>query len=186
MSIITGLTVLLFDSNNQLIGLIHIVRNITDRKKAEEEKAQLQAQLLHSQKMETVGILASSIAHEFNNILTGIIGYGSLLQEYMEEGSPLLFYVRQILTAAGKASDFIKGLLAFSRKQIINWRPVNLNELVGRVEKILIGLIGENIELKIILTDEDLTVMADCSLIEQVLLDLAINARDAIFYNQRA
>ena len=147
--------------------------DITERKRLED-------QLRQSQKMESIGTLAGGIAHDFNNILTAIIGYGSLLQMKIKEGDPLRHNVEQILSSANRAATLTQGLLAYSRKQILNAQPVNLNEIISKVELLLPRLIGEDIELKTMLTDEDVTVMADAGQIEQVLMNLATNARDAM------
>jgi PAS domain S-box-containing protein len=147
--------------------------DITERKKLEE-------QLLQAQKMEAVGQLAGGIAHDFNNLLTAIIGYGNLLQMDMSKNDPLRADVDQILTAAQRAASLTRALLAFSRKQIINPMPINLDQIIGALEKLLSRIIGEDIELSTLLTDEDLTVMADGTQMEQVLMNLATNARDAM------
>jgi PAS domain S-box-containing protein len=136
-------------------------------------------QLLQAQKMEAVGQLAGGIAHDFNNILTAIIGFGTLLK--MEEKDDLLrSYINHILTSAERAANLTRALLTFSRKQIISPKPVNLNEIIRRLEKLLSRLIGEDIELSVVLTDKDLTVMADSGQIDQVLMNLATNAQDAM------
>jgi PAS domain S-box-containing protein len=160
--------------------LVAILRDITDRKKAEEERAKLESQFRQSQKMESVGLLAGGIAHDFNNILTAIIGYASLLQMKMKGDDPLRPYLEQILTSSQRATSLTQSLLAFGRKQIINPRPVKANEIITRMEKLLVRLIGEDIDLKTILTDEDITVMADSGQIEQALMNLATNSRDAM------
>ena len=150
-----------------------LARDITERKKLEE-------QLLQAQKMEAIGQLAGGIAHDFNNILTAIIGYGNLSKMEMSKDDPLRTYVTHILNSAERAANLTQSLLAFSRRQIINPKPVNLNEIIKVLEKLLSRLIGEDIELSTILSDKDLTVMADSTQIEQVLMNLATNARDAM------
>jgi PAS domain S-box-containing protein len=160
--------------------LVAILRDITERKKAEEEKAKLEEQLRQSQKMEAVGLLAGGIAHDFNNILTAIIGYASLLQMKLQEDDPLRTQAGYILNSANRGANLTQGLLAFGRKQIINPKPVKVNEVINKVEKLLTRVIGEDIELKVKLTDKDTTVMADSVQIEQVLMNLATNARDAM------
>ena len=160
--------------------LVAIIRDITERKKAEEERAKLELQLRQSQKMEAVGHLTGGIAHDFNNILTAIIGYASLLQMKMKEDEPLRSNVEQILGAAARAAALTQSLLAFSRRQIINPKPVNMNEIVNRAEKLLVRIIGEDIELETILAAEDPIIIADDGQIEQVLMNLATNARDAM------
>jgi len=166
-------TVPLYDDKGHIIAYDGLISDITDRKRLEE-------QLLHAQKIEAIGQLAGGIAHDFNNILTAIIGFGSLLKMDIGEDDPLRSYVTQILSSAERAANLTRALLAFSRKQIINLRPVNLNEIINILEKLLSRLIGEDIELSIFLTDEDLTVIADSTQIEQVLMNLATNARDAM------
>ncbi|MCX5885831.1 MAG: ATP-binding protein, partial [Proteobacteria bacterium] len=151
-----------------------------ERKKAEEEKARLEAQLRESHKMEAVGLLAGGIAHDFNNILTAIIGYASLLQMKMKEDDPLRPYLEQILTSSQRAASLTQSLLAFGRKQIINPRPVKANDIITKTEKLLVRLIGEDIDLKTTLTNEDTTVMADSGQIEQALMNFATNSRDAM------
>ncbi len=168
------------ETDGTVSGLILILLDVTDRKRAEDESAILKAQLGQAQKMEAIGRLAGGIAHDFNNLLTAIIGYGSLLKINMAKDDPLMAYVEQILSSSEKAANLTQQLLAFSRKQIISPRPVNLNEVIKRAEKLLLRLIGEDIEFKTILADKDLTVMADSGQIEQVLMNLATNARDAM------
>lgn len=160
------------DHRGNIIGTLTVFRDITDRK-------QLEQQLVQAQKMEAIGQLAGGIAHDFNNILTAIIGYGKLLQE-MKQEDPSNIYVTQILNSAQKAAKLTQGLLTFSRKQIINPEPVNLNEIIQGVENLLCRLIGEDIIFSIILSEEDLTVIADAIQIEQILMNLVTNARDAM------
>jgi two-component system cell cycle sensor histidine kinase/response regulator CckA len=153
---------------------------IEKRKRTEEEKKKVEAQLLHAQKLEAVGQLAGGVAHDFNNILTGIIGYGNLLNMKLEKDNPLRTYVDQILTSSEKAATLTQSLLAFSRKQILSPQPVELNNIVKKVKKLLLRLISEDILLETILTHKDLHIMADIGQIEQVLLNLATNASDAM------
>jgi signal transduction histidine kinase/CheY-like chemotaxis protein len=144
------------------------------------ERKKLEDQLLQSQKVEAIGQLAGGVAHDFNNILNVIIGYGNLMQMKIKKDDPLRMNIDQILTSADRATHLIQSLLAFSRKQIINLQPINLNEVVSKVEKLLLRVIGEDIKLKTICAEEDLTVMADSVYIEQVLMNLATNARDSM------
>ena len=160
--------------------LVAIIRDISERKQAEQEKAKLEAQLIQSQKMEAVGHLAGGIAHDFNNILTAVIGYGSLMQMKMREDDPLRANVEQILSAAERAANLVRSLLAYSRKQIINPQPVEINDIVEKVKNLLLRVIGEDIELATVITGEDTTVRVDSSQIEQVLINLSANARDAM------
>ena len=152
---------------------IAVKEDITEQKK-------LETQLRHSQKMEAVGQLAGGIAHDFNNIMTAIIGYASILDMKLDPESPSKSSVKQILFSAKRAANLTQGLLAFSRKQITNPRPVSLNDIVRRVEKILERLIGEDIELTAQLCMTPPIIMADGLQLEQVLMNLATNARDAM------
>ena len=161
-------------------GAVAVIRDITERRQAEQEKARLQAQLYLSQKLEAVGHLAGGIAHDFNNILTAIMGYGSLLQAKLKQDDPLRNHVDQILTSAERAAALVRSLLAYSRKQIINPQPVKINEIVINVENMLQRIIGEDINLQTVLSEQDTTVVADAGQIEQILTNLATNARDAM------
>lgn len=163
----------IIDDKGHITGLFGVARDITERKRLEE-------QLLHSQKMEAIGQLAGGVAHEFNNILTAIIGYGNILLMKMKGDDPLRHNVEQILTSSERAAGLTQGLLTYSRKQITAPRPENLNDIVKKTEGLLLRIISEDIELKTVLTDEELTVMADRGQIEQVLMNLATNARDAM------
>ncbi len=140
----------------------------------------LEAQLLQSQKMEAVGQLAGGVAHDFNNILTAIIGYASLLKMQVDHDENLLPYVEPIISSAEKAAQLTQGLLAFSRKQIIEPKKFNVNEAIYKVEHLLRRLLGEDVELKTMLSDVPLIVFADVGQIEQVLINLSTNARDAM------
>ena len=165
--------VLRFDKNENLIDYDSLVSDITPLK-------QLEAQLRHAQKMEAVGQLAGGVAHDFNNILTAIIGYGNLLLKKLPEGDSLNDYAQHILASAERASRLTHSLLAFSRKQVIDLKPVDVNEIISRVEKLLLMVIGEDIEIKTRLSKQDLPVLADGMQIEQVMINLATNARDAM------
>lgn len=144
------------------------------------EHKRLEDQLRQSQKMESIGTLAGGISHDFNNILTAIIGYANLLQLKMKKDDPLRHNVEQILASATRAATLTQGLLTYSRKQVLNPQPMNLNEIIRKVERLLARLIGEDIELKLILTEKDATILADAGQIEQVLMNLATNSRDAM------
>lgn len=161
------------DTSGNLTSVIEVTNDIS-------EKIKLEDQLRQAQKMQAIGQLAGGIAHDFNNILTTIIGYGNLLKLKIKEDDPLRSEVDQILGSSEKAAHLTQGLLAFSRQQILHPIPLNLNEIIEKVGKLLLRLIGEDIELKIVLTDKDLTIMADSGHIEQVLMNLATNARDAM------
>ncbi|GEM_PF-4910850 len=161
------------DKLGNITHLIFVARDITERRHLEE-------QLRQSQKIESIGILAGGIAHDFNNILTAIIGYGNLLQMKLGDNPVLNLYVKQILKSSDRAVNLVSSLLAFSRKQIVEPIPVELNEIIIKISKLLRRLLEENIELKINLISEKLMVMADPLQLEQVLMNLATNARDAM------
>ena len=144
------------------------------------ERSKLEEQLRHSQKMESLGTMAGGIAHDFNNILTAITGYGSLLLAKLKDNETLRAYVVQMMTAATRATTLTQGLLAYGRKQLLHPVPANLNEIVARVGAFLKRLIGEDVELKMLQTDSELTVLADAVQIEQVLMNIATNAREAM------
>lgn len=162
-----------FDAQGNLKGYRGIDRNITERKKLEE-------QLLQAQKMEAIGQFAGGIAHDFNNMLTAIMGYGEFLKRDIDKDSPSQRYVDVILSVAAKSADLTQQILAFSRKQIINPKQTALNELIKGIEKLLLRLIGEDIEINITLSDGNLTVLVDPGQLEQVLMNLCTNARDAM------
>jgi signal transduction histidine kinase/CheY-like chemotaxis protein len=153
---------------------------IAERVRVGEEKDRLQEQLLQTQKMEAIGILAGGVAHDFNNILSAIVGYASILQKKMEIDDPLRHSAGQIMAAAERAAGLTKSLLAFSRKQVVELRPVDLNDIVRGFQRILSRIIGEDISFRLRCYGGKLTVQADQGQIEQILMNLATNARDAM------
>ncbi len=154
------------------LGFEMIAEDVTERRLLEEQFRQ-------SQKMEAVGRLAGGIAHDFNNLLTAVSGYADLLRVRMPLDDPRRGYVEEIGGAADRAAGLTRQLLAFSRRQILQPRVVNLEEMVRNVERMLGRIIGEDIELETRLAAEG-RVRADVSQLEQVLLNLAVNARDAM------
>jgi PAS domain S-box-containing protein len=161
------------DENGECKGVFAAARDIT------EQKA-LETQLFQAQKMEAIGQFAGGIAHDFNNALTVIIGFTNLMEMQMDKVVPLREYISHVLSAANKAAELTRSLLAFSRKQIMNIHTVDLNQILENVEKFLHRIIGEDIALKIIIHQDLLAVNADSGQIEQVLMNLAVNARDAM------
>lgn len=158
------------DSEHNIIGLIHVVRDITEHRKLESE-------LRQSQKMEAVGQLAGGVAHDFNNIITAIIGYASIMK--MKAGDDYLRgLIDNVLSASERAAALVRSLLAFSRKQISHPEPIRINEAIKGIEKLLSMAVGEDIELKEL--TEDLIVTADIVQMEQVMMNLCSNARDAM------
>lgn len=140
----------------------------------------LESQLRQAQKLEAIGSLASGISHDFNNILTALLGYGELLKNKLDKTSPLRDYVDNMLFASEKATSLTKSLLAFSRQQPITLKPVNINMLVRGTEKLLKRLITEDITLVTQLADYDIMIMADQTQIDQILFNLTTNAKDAM------
>ncbi|HXM66828.1 MAG TPA: PAS domain S-box protein [Candidatus Acidoferrum sp.] len=153
--------------------LVIVNRDITDRRGLEEQFRQ-------SQKMEAVGRLSGGIAHDFNNILGVIIGYGEILQERMDANHPLVGCVEEILGAGRRAASLTRQLLAFSRQQVLEPKVIDLNGIIADTEKMLKRLIGEDVQLITVLDSRLTTVKADRGQIEQVVLNLCVNARDAM------
>ncbi len=158
---------------------VAVFDNVTERKRAEEALARAQQQLLHAQKMEAVGRLAGGVAHDFNNLLTVIQGYGEVLRSALSGDEEQRDHVAEILKAAGRASSLTRQLLAFSRRQVLDMRVLDLGAVVGETETMLRRLIGENVDLTIRRPDAPAPAKADAGQIEQVLLNLVVNARDA-------
>ncbi|MBI5373926.1 MAG: response regulator [Candidatus Schekmanbacteria bacterium] len=161
------------NEKGEIESVLAIGEDITDNLKLEE-------QLRHAQKMETVGTLTGGIAHDFNNILTAIIGYGHILLMKMKEDDPLKENVEHILFSSERAAELIQSLLTFSRKKPIDPKPVELNDIVKRITKLLLRLIGEDIELRTQLSQDRLSILAEAGQIEQIMMNLATNARDAM------
>lgn len=170
----------LFDAQGQLVALEGIARDITQRKQAEEERNRLQIQLLQAQKMEAIGRLAGGVAHDFNNMLSIVLGYGQLLLRALPSDDLRRAYVEEIIKAAERSASLTRQLLAFSRRQILQPQVLNLNELLQDLEKMLGRLLGEDIDLELRLSPDLAPVRADPGQLEQVVINLAVNARDAM------
>lgn len=161
------------DEQDTITHFICIKEDITGYK-------QLENQLRHVQKLEAVGQLAGGIAHDFNNILTAIIGYSSIMQLKLPADNPMKEYAGQIIATAERGAGLTQGLLAFSRKQPTSFVVVDLNEILGRIQQLLLRLITEDIHLKQNLSAKQLPVRVDSAQIEQVVMNLATNSRDAM------
>jgi two-component system, cell cycle sensor histidine kinase and response regulator CckA len=155
-------------------------RDITERKRSEKEMADLQEQLRQSQKMEGLGRLAGGIAHDFNNLLTVIKGYADLSLLHLKEGDALWSNIKEIDRASERAKDLTRQLLAFGRRQILQVKVLDLNSLVLDLEKMLRRILGEDIQLLTTLAEDLGRVRVDPGEIEQVIMNLAVNARDAM------
>lgn len=173
-------TFLLVDNNGAPAGMSAIVRDVSERKKVESDRAKLQEQLHQARKMESVGQLAGGVAHDFNNMLSVIIGYAELALRKLEPPSPLDNYFQEIVKAGRRSAEMTRQLLAFARKQTIAPKILDLNDAVGGVLKMLRRLIGEDIELKWLPGDELWPIKMDPSQMDQLLANLCVNARDAI------
>lgn len=145
-----------------------------------EARKQLEQQLLHAQKMESIGLLAGGVAHDFNNLLSGISGFAQIIQDSTPANDDLQENVGQILAGAERAAELVRSLLAFSRKQIMNRKLVHIDSIIASAVKFICRVIGEDIEIRAVFSAKKLPVMADFCQIEQVLMNLATNARDAM------
>ena len=163
----------LIDDSGRVLGVASLVQDVTERVALEER-------LRQSQKMEAVGRLAGGVAHDFNNLLTVILGYSQILADGLPQGSRMAENTAQIKSAADRAAGITRQLLAFSRKTVLSPRIINLNDVVLNLDSLLRRLIGENIEVRTLPATDLGSVKADPSQIEQVLMNLALNARDAM------
>ena len=157
-----------------------VARDVTEVKRSKEALQQIEEQLRQSQKMEAVGQLAGGVAHDFNNLLTAITGYTELSMRKLREEDPIFHNLGEIRKAANRATSLTRQLLAFSRRQVLQPKVLDLNRIITDTEKMLARLIGEDIGLRTILDPALGSVRADPSQIEQVLMNLVINARDAM------
>ena len=171
-----------YNTENNLIGLVGIGHDITRRKREEKERQYLEAQLQQARKMESIGTLTAGIAHDFNNLLSVINGYTELLQISTDADHPQQETLGRILQAGRSAAGLVGQLLAFSRKQIALPRVINLNAAITDIRQMLRRIIGENIEVTLKLRADLWSVKIDPAQFEQIILNLATNARDAMPY----
>jgi hypothetical protein len=163
----------ILDDNGAITGAVLVFRDITESRRLEE-------QLRHAEKMKAVGQLAGGIAHDFNNLLTAILGYAQVLLNSADADHPWAGFLNEIKRAGERAADLTHHLLAFSRKQMLQPKVLDLNEVVVGTEKMLLRLLGQHIEVKTILDPALGPIKADPVQIEQILVNLAVNARDAM------
>lgn len=168
------------DDAGKVLHIAGTLQDVTERKQAERERSKLQEQLGQALKMEAIGRLAGGVAHDFNNLLTVISGNVEFCLEGLDRQDPLAEYLKGIGDAANRASSLTQQLLAFSRRQLTEPRVVNLNELIHNLQKMLGRLIGEDIQLELRLESELGAVRIDPGQFDQVVLNLAVNARDAM------
>ena len=170
----------IIERKDRIVGVLAIVRDVTERKQAEEEKEKLQAQLLQAQKMEAIGTLTGGIAHDFNNLLTAIQGYTEISMLKLNEDDIVYKNLNEVKRASTRAANLTHQLLLFSRNQPVEMIPLDLNKTVKDMMSMVSRLIGEDISM-IIDPEENLwTIKADPGNIEQVIMNLMVNARDAM------
>jgi PAS domain S-box-containing protein len=170
----------IIDENGILRGYRGIDRDITDRELAMQEQARLEEQLYQAQKMESIGRLAGGVAHDFNNILTTINGYSELSLLKMDQDDPYREEMTMILESGQRAARLTQQLLAFSRKQIIKQEQLNINNELQEIYKMLRRLLSEDIEIETFYSEDIWPLKVDRSQLEQVIMNLAVNARDAM------
>jgi two-component system cell cycle sensor histidine kinase/response regulator CckA len=168
------------DENGKPVKMIGAMLDLTERKKAEKALRESEEKLQQAQKMESIGRLAGGIAHDFNNLLTAILGYSEITIMNLKEGDPIRANLEEIKRAGNRAANLTRQLLAFSRKQVLQPQIMDLNSIIFELDKMLRRLIGEDIELVTHLPDTLGLVKADPSQLEQVIINLIINARDAM------
>lgn len=169
-----------FDEEHRVRAVVTSARDVTERKKTEEERARFTEQLRQSTKMEAVGRLAGGVAHDFNNLLTAIKGSLNLALLDLQPGSAVDEVLRDANKAADSAARLTRQLLAFSRKQTVTPQPLDLNEVISHTEGMLSRLISAEIELKTVLAEDLCEVNADPGQVEQILINLIVNANDAM------
>ncbi len=171
----------LSDAEGNVKGILGAYEDITLHKQAEEEQEFLRMQLVQSQKMESIGTLAGGVAHDFNNILTSIIGDTDLLiNDKNIDNDNIKKSLASIKDSSLRAGELVKQLLMFGRKQSVNMKTFNINKIIGNMYKMFNRLLGENISIKMDLCGEECHINADKGNIEQVLINLMVNARDAM------
>ncbi len=166
--------------DDEILGYVLFAEDITEKLRAEKERKELEEQLLHAQKMEAIGRLSGGIAHDFNNLLTGILGLCELALETVDKESETHSIIEQILSSSRKGSKLTKQLLGLSRKRPIRLGTIDVARVVGEMEGMLRSFIGEDIELSVDVPDEPTYIKADPSQVEQIVMNLVVNARDAM------
>ncbi len=178
---IVGFVAMLAQQLSQLaLRNLQQARHIQDLRSAQEERRRLEEQLQHAQKMEAIGRLAGGIAHDFGNLLTTIIGNLALSQMELHESSPVQEYLSEIQTAAQRAENLTRQVLAFSRRQVIDYKVLNPNQIVLAMGRLLSRLLGEDIHLELDAAPEVGAILADAGQLEQIIANLMVNARDAM------
>jgi PAS domain S-box-containing protein len=163
----------MFDEAGRLARIMGTIQDVTEYRRLED-------QLREAQKLESVGRLAGGVAHDFNNLLTVIVGYSDFVLSMLEEGHPARTGIEEIHKAGERASALTRQLLAFSRRQVVQPRVLDLNAVIAEAGKMLNRLVGEDVEIATVLAPKLWPVLADPGLVEQVLMNLVVNARDAM------
>lgn len=170
----------IFNDEGDVIALVEISQEITEQKHAEEMSAKLQEQFHQAQKLESIGRLAGGVAHDLNNLLSPILGYGEMLLEDAPANDPRTESIEEIVSAGKRAQSLIRQLLAFSRKQPLQFQSLDINELLKGFKKLLRRTLRENIEIQIHFGEAIPQVVGDVGQIEQVIMNLVVNAQDAM------
>lgn len=174
----TGASII--DSNGTFIGTVVVFQDVTERREAERDLIESEARAQQSQKLEAIGTLTGGVAHDFNNLLTAILGYTQLSIRRLKPDDPLRENLVTIEKAGTRGAELTQKLLAFSRRQRLDRRVINLNDSIGEILKLLERVIGENIKVTFTAIDDLNAVYADPAQIEQVIMNLSLNARDAM------
>ena len=168
------------DADGRAVRMIGTHMDITEQKLAEAESARLQEQLLQARKLESVGRLAGGVAHDFNNLLTVINGYADLLFRGMAQDDPHREMITEIREVGRRAAGLTRQLLAFSRKQILHPQPLIIDATLRDMHQVLARLLGEDVQLQMMLNAGDAAILVDPGQFDQILMNLVVNARDAM------
>ncbi len=168
------------DADGEVTGLVEFGQDITARREAEEARERLEEQVERTQRLESIGRLAGGVAHDLNNLLTPILGYGEMLLEETLEGDPRRAPIEEVVRSSFRARDLVRQLLAFGRRQTMEFQRVDLGELLEDIESLLRRTIREDVEIEVAAAPDLPPVMGDPGQLEQVVMNLAVNARDAM------